>query len=61
MKPTSWKKSKDSNTKLQNVLMLDEFYFIITAVLDASGDILQRNEAKKEPMYERLEAELRGV
>jgi hypothetical protein len=41
--------------------MLDDFDFIITAVSDASEDILQRNETKQETMYERLEAELRGV
>jgi hypothetical protein len=30
-------------------------------VSDASEDILQRTEAKQETMYERIEAELRGV
>jgi hypothetical protein len=61
MKPTSRKKSKDSNAKLQTVLMLDDFHFIIAVVLDASEDLLQRNEAKQETMYEIIEAELRGV
>jgi hypothetical protein len=58
MKPTSRKKSKASKTKLQTVLMLDDFDFIIAAVSDASEDILQRNEAKQETMYEKIEAEL---
>jgi hypothetical protein len=61
MKPTSWKKSKASNSKLQTMLTVDDFNFIITAVSDASGDILQRNEAKQEAMYDRIETELRGV
>jgi hypothetical protein len=55
MKPTSRKKSKASKTKLQTVLTLDDFDFIIAAVSDASEDILQRNEAKQETMYERIE------
>jgi hypothetical protein len=61
MKPTSRKKSKASKPKLQTVLMVDDFDFIIAAVSDASEDILQRNEEKQETMYERIEAELRGV
>jgi hypothetical protein len=60
-KPTSRKKSKPSKTKLQTVVMLNDFDFIIVAVLDTSEYILQRNETKQETMYERLEAELRGV
>jgi hypothetical protein len=45
-------------TKLQTVLMLDDFNFIIAFVSDASEDILQRNEARKETMYEIIEVEL---
>jgi hypothetical protein len=41
--------------------MVDDFEFIITAVSDASEDILQKNEAKKESMYEIIEEKLRGV
>jgi hypothetical protein len=40
MKPTSRKKSKESNPKLQTVLTVDDFDFIFTAVSDASEDIL---------------------
>jgi hypothetical protein len=61
MKPISRKKSRASKTKLQTVLMLDDFDFIIAAVSDASQDILQNNEAKQEAMYDRIETELRGV
>jgi hypothetical protein len=61
MKPISRKKSRASKTKLQTVLMLDDFDFIIAVVSDASQDILQNNEAKQEAMYDRIETELRGV
>jgi hypothetical protein len=36
MKPTSWKNSKATKTKLQTVLTLDDFDFIIAVVSDAS-------------------------
>jgi hypothetical protein len=61
MKPSSRKKSKSNKPKMQNVLMVDDFDFIISAVGDASEEILQRNEEKQEAMYDRIEAELRGV
>jgi hypothetical protein len=35
MKPTSQKKSKSTKTKLQTVLMLDDFDFISIAVSDS--------------------------
>jgi hypothetical protein len=40
---------------------MDDIDFIIVIVLDTSEDILQHNEAKQETMYERIEAELKGV
>jgi hypothetical protein len=61
MKSTSWKKSKSRKTKLHTVLTLDEFNFIIAVVSYSLEDILQRNEAKKQTMYEKIEAELRRV
>jgi hypothetical protein len=61
MKPTSWKKSRASKTKLQTVLTLDDFDFIIAVVSDTSLDILQNNEAKQEAMYDKIETEMRGV
>jgi hypothetical protein len=61
MKPTSQNKSKSTLTKMQTVLTVDDFNFIIAAVADASQDILQKHEAKKEEMYNRIEVELRGV
>jgi len=41
--------------------MVDDFDFIIAVVSYSSEDILQRNEAKQEAMYDRIETELRGV
>ena len=41
--------------------MVDDFNFIISVVGDASEEIFQRNEEKQESMYDRIEAELRGV
>jgi hypothetical protein len=61
MKPTSRKKSRATLTKMQTVLTVDDFDFIIAAVADASQDILQKHEAKQEEMYDRIEVELRGV
>jgi hypothetical protein len=60
-KPTSRKKSRATLTKMQTVLTVDDFDFIIAAVADASQDILQKHEAKQEEMYDRIEVELRGV
>jgi hypothetical protein len=61
MKPTSQKKSKASKPKVQTMLMVDDFDFIIVVVSDVSEDILLRNESKQEKMYDSIEAELRGV
>jgi hypothetical protein len=61
MKPSSRKKSKDSNPKMEIVLIVDDIDLIIVVVSDISGDILQCNEEKQETMYERIEEELRGV
>jgi hypothetical protein len=54
MKPSSWKKSKANKPKMQSVLMVDDFDFIILAVGDALEEILQRNDAKQEVMYDRI-------
>jgi hypothetical protein len=42
------------------VLTLDDFDFIIAVVSYISKDILQRNEAKKETMYEKLKQNYEG-
>jgi hypothetical protein len=43
------------------MLMVNDFDFIIAAISNTLEDILQRNEAKEETMYEIIEAQLRGV
>jgi hypothetical protein len=46
---------------MQIVLIVYDFNFIITAIANASQDILQKHEAKQEEMYDKIEVELRGV
>jgi hypothetical protein len=60
-KPTSWKNSKASKPQLHIVLTMDDIDLIIVVVSDTSKYILQRNKAKQETMYGRIEAELKGV
>jgi hypothetical protein len=40
---------------------MDDIDLIIVTVADTSEEILQRNKVKKETMYERIEAKLKGV
>jgi hypothetical protein len=60
-KPSSQKKSKASMTNMQVFLTSDDFEFIIAALNNASLEITEKQEAKKEEMYDRIEVELRGV
>jgi hypothetical protein len=57
-KPSSWKKSKSTMTKMQTVLTSDDFDFNISALNDASLEIAKKQEAKKEEIYDRIEVEL---
>jgi hypothetical protein len=41
--------------------MVDDINLIIATVSDTSEDILQRSEAKQKTMFDRIEAELKGV
>jgi DNA-binding protein YbaB len=45
-------------TKMQTVLTSDDFDFIIAALNDASLEIAEKQEAKQEEMYDRIEVEL---
>jgi hypothetical protein len=58
LKPSSWKKSKATMTKMQTVLTSDDFDFIIAALNDASLEIAEKQGAKQEEMYDRIEVEL---
>jgi hypothetical protein len=46
LKPSSWKKSKATMTKMQTVLTSDDFDFIIAALNDASLEIAEKQMAK---------------
>jgi hypothetical protein len=47
-----------SMTKMQTVLTADDVDFIIASLNDASLQIVEKQEAKKEEMYERIEVKL---
>jgi hypothetical protein len=57
LKPSSRKKSKATVTKMKTVLTADDFDFIIAVLNDASLEITEKQEAKKEEMYDRLKVE----
>jgi hypothetical protein len=61
LKPSSRKKSRATVTKMKTVLTTDDFDFIIAALNDASLEIMEKQEAKQEEMYDRLKVEFRGV
>ena len=46
---------------MKTVLTVDDFDFIIATLNDASLEIMEKQEAKKEEMYDRIEVELQGV
>jgi hypothetical protein len=48
-------------TKMKTVLTTNDFDFIIAALNDASLEIVEKQEAKQEEMYDRLKVEFRGV
>jgi hypothetical protein len=58
LKPSSQIKSKASMTKMQTILTFDDFNFLIASLNDASLEIEEKQEAKKEAMYDRIEIKL---
>jgi hypothetical protein len=48
-------------TKMKTVLTTNDFNFIVAALNNASLEITEKQEAKQEEMYDRIEVELRGV
>jgi hypothetical protein len=56
-KPSSQKKSKSTVTKMKTVLTNDDFDFIIAALNDASLEIMEKQESKKEEMYDIIKVE----
>jgi acetyl-CoA carboxylase beta subunit len=57
-KPSSWNKSKAIMTKMKTMLTVYDFDFIIVALNDASLEIVEKQEAKQEEMYDRIEVEI---
>jgi hypothetical protein len=51
LKPSSRKKSKATRTKFETTLTSDEFDFIVTTLNDASMEIAEKQEAKKEEVF----------
>jgi hypothetical protein len=58
LKPSSRKKAKATITKMQTLLTSDDFDFLIVALQDSSLEIANKQEAKQEEMYDRIETEL---
>jgi hypothetical protein len=61
MKPKSHKKSTANKLPFHTMLMVDDIDLIIAVVSETSEDILQRNEEKKETMYDKITVELKWV
>ena len=61
MKSSSQKKPRTHVTNMWTTLTLDDFDFIIAMVNDASKEIIEKQEAKHEKMYNYIEIELQGV
>jgi hypothetical protein len=60
-KPSARKKARTNKPQSKNVLTVDDIDLIITVIEDASEDILQRQGAKQESMYDRIEKELKDI
>jgi hypothetical protein len=58
LKPSSQKKVKATMTNMQTVLTSDDFEFLIATLQDASLEITEKQEAKQEELYDRIETEL---
>ena len=48
-------------TKMQTILTSDDFDFIIAALNDAFLKIVEKQEAKKEEVFHRINDKLQGV
>jgi hypothetical protein len=60
-KPSSRKKMKATRTKFEATLTLDDFDFIVAALNNASLEIVEKQEAKKEEVFSRIKDKLQGV
>jgi hypothetical protein len=57
----SRKKTKETKTKFETVLTLDDFDFIVAALNDTSLEIAEKKEAKQDEVFSCIRDELRGV
>jgi hypothetical protein len=60
-KTSSRKKVKATMTKMQTILTSDDFDFIIASLNDASLEIIEKQEAKKEEVFHQIKDDLQGV
>jgi hypothetical protein len=60
-KPSSRKTSKETKTKFETTLTLDDFDFIVVALNDALMEIVEKKEAKEEEVFNWIKVELQGV
>jgi hypothetical protein len=60
-KPSSQKKSRATVTKMQTTHTPNDFDFTIASLNDTSLEIAEKQEAKQEEMYDRIEVKLQGV
>jgi hypothetical protein len=61
LKPSSRKKMKATRTKFETNLTSDDFEFIVVALNDASLEIVEKQEAKKEEVFTQIKDKLQGV
>jgi hypothetical protein len=60
-KPSSRKKLKATRTKFKTTLTSDDFDFIVATLNDASLEIAEKQETKKEEVFGQIKDELQGV
>jgi hypothetical protein len=61
LKPSSRKKIKETMTMFETNLTSDNFYFIIASLNEASMEIEEKKEDKKEEVFNRIKDDLQGV
>jgi len=60
-KPSSRKKAKATRTMFKTTLTLDDFNFLVIVLNDASLEITERQEVKKEEVFSQIKGELQEV
>jgi hypothetical protein len=60
-KPSSRKKAKATWTALKTTLTLDDFDFLISMLNDVSLELIDKQEAKQEELFNRIKGELKEV